>query len=451
MTHTIPEDRMQQLPVKVMIGNGLNHALMVSLDLFRFILNQIRAPDSIIKFFSLLPVCTGVAVKHDVEGILNYYSLITDLEVHMKGFIEVSSLALVAGYALQARNMNAVSMQVLDVVMNKMCSTADNLWGVRWRDILDSLKVYAIADLKIGHLAYSVLASIIMRDYIPDPDILMYYTGKFDHWSAAEWFLNLLVRSLEGTEIHDRSFKHAVSRKDLVKCLRYCYSEDSILMDESPPKVLLWADTRREWPSLTRGGCRFIHQCRAWFIEMVRISTQEGLRWEVGVKLPSLTEDLRGYAVFGIAPDVIASCNFREPMDVPTGLARLKSLKVKQLEMVPSTVRSYAIGKFCKKQTRSQIFVILEWARANPTEISEFLRRMGSDVNFQKFYRHVYDPLRHCYRRIFNCETLTVVFMEGVLLRTQRYKHAEESAVTAQLLQEYRIRQKRLAYLPRDD
>ena len=29
-----PEDRMQQLPVKVMIGNGLNHTLMVILDLF---------------------------------------------------------------------------------------------------------------------------------------------------------------------------------------------------------------------------------------------------------------------------------------------------------------------------------------------------------------------------------------------------------------------------------
>ena len=122
----------QQLPVKVMIGNGLNHALMVSLDLFRdskgcYILNQTRAPDSIIKFFSLLPMCTGVAVKHDVEGVINFCSIITNLEVHMKGFIEIGSLALVAGYALQARNMNAVSMQVLGVVLNKMCSTADNL------------------------------------------------------------------------------------------------------------------------------------------------------------------------------------------------------------------------------------------------------------------------------------------------------------------------------------
>ena len=87
-------------------------------------------------------------------------------------------------------------------------------------------------------------------------------------------------------------------------------------------------------------------------------------------------------------------------------LVRPQSLTVKQIQIVPSTVRIYASRKLCKKQTRSQTFVILEWARANPTEISEFLRRMGSDVNFQKFYRHMYDPLRHIYRRIFNYEAL---------------------------------------------
>ena len=202
--HGQPEDRLQQLPVKVMIGNGLNHALMVSLDLFRdskgrYVLNKIRAPDSIIKFFSLLPICTGVAVKHDIEGVIKFYSLITDLDVTMKGFIEVSSVALVAGYALQARNMNALAMQVLGIVMNKMCSTADNLWGLRWSDIPDSLKVYAIGDLKVGHLAYSILSSIIMRDYIPDPEIFLFYTGKFDQWLTANWFLNLMVTTLEGT------------------------------------------------------------------------------------------------------------------------------------------------------------------------------------------------------------------------------------------------------------
>ena len=447
-----PEDRMQQLPVKVMLGNGLNHALMVSLDLFRdakgrYVLNQVRAPDSIIKFFSLLPVCTGVAVKHDVEGVIKFYSLITNLEVTMKGFIEVSSIALVAGYAMQSRNMNAVAMQILGVVMNKMCSTADNLWGVRWRDIPDSLKVYAIADLKIGHLSYCVLASIILRDYVPDPEIFLFYTEKFDQWLPANWFLNLLVTTLEGTEIHESSYKTAVSRSDLVKCLRFRYSEDSVLMDEAPPRVLLWNRTRGEWPSLTRGGCRFLHQCRSWFLEIVRVWNQQGLRWDIGVRLPSMSRDLMQHASFKISPIQIAACNFKEATVLSSGLLRPKSLKIKCLDMIPGSVKSFAIGKQCKKQNREQIPFMLEWARENPTMISDFLRRMGSDIEFQKFYRHLYDPMRHMFRRIFNCEALTVIFMEGVLLKTIKNKFKEESACTSRLREELKIREQRMSYL----
>ena len=450
--HGQPEDRLQQLPVKVMIGNGLNHALMVSLDLFRdskgrYVLNKIKAPDSVIKFFSLLPICTGVAVKHDVEGVLKFYSLITDLDVTMKGFIEVSSIALVAGYALQARNMNALAMQVLGIVMNKMCSTADNLWGLRWSDIPDSLKVYAIGDLKVGHLAYSIISSIIMRDYIPDPEIFMFYTGKFDQWLTANWFLNLLATTLEGTEIHDKSFKCAVSRSDLVKCLRFRYSEDSALMDESPIRVLMWDKTRGEWPSLTKGGCRYLHQCRSWFVEMARIWTRQGLRWDDGIKMPSVTGEIMHHATFKVSPVQIANCNFRDATHHSSGLNRPGSLKVKKLELDPSTVKSFSIGKHCKKVNREQVPVILEWARENPTLIAGFLRRMGSDIQFQKFYRHLYDPLRHCYRRIFNCEALTVIFMEGVLLKTLRYKHKEEVDVTARLVEELRIRRNRISYL----
>ena len=447
-----PEDRMQQLPVKVMLGNGLNHALMVSLDLFRdakgrYILNQIRAPDSIIKFFSLLPVCTGVAVKHDVEGVIKFFSLITDLEVTMKGFIEVGSVALIAGYAMQSRNMNAIAMQVLGVVMNKMCSTADNLWGVRWCEIPDSLKVYALADIKIGHLAYCVLSSIILRDYIPDPEIFLYYTDKFDQWLPANWFLNLLVTTLEGTEIHDISYKTASSRSQLVKCLRFRYSEDSILMDESPPRVLLWNRTRGDWPSLTNGGCRFIHQCRSWFLEMVRVWTQQGLRWDVGVKLPSMSRELMLHANFKISPVKIAACDFNESTILSSGLLRPKSLNLKSLDMDPATVRSFSIGKQCKKLMREQLPVMMEWARENPTKIADFLRRMGSDIEFQKFYRHLYDPMRHLYRRTFNCEALTVIFMEGVLLKTIKNKFKEESDCTSRLREELKIRERRMSYL----
>ena len=218
-------------------------------------------------------------------------------------------------------------------------------------------------------------------------------------------------------------------------------------MDESPIRVLLWNKTRGDWPSLTRGGCRYLHQCRSWFVEIARIWTQQGLRWNIGVKLPAVSRDLMDHETYKLSPILIAGCNFREPADLPTGLLHPKSLKVKKLEFDPSTVKSFVIGKHCSKVNREQVPVMLEWARENPTLIAEFFRWMGSDLHFQKFYRHLYDPFRHCYRRLFNCEALTVVFMEGVLLKTLKPKHQEEVAVTARLVEELKIRRSRISYL----
>ena len=90
---------------------------------------------------------------------------------------------------------------------------------------------------------------------------------------------------------------------------------------------------------------------------------------------------------------------------------------------------------------------MMEWARENPTKIADFLRRMGSDIEFQKFYRHLYDPMRHLYRRTFNCEALTVIFMEGVLLKTIKNKFKEESDCTSRLREELKIRERRMSYL----
>ena len=69
-----PEDRPQQIPVKIMIGNGIRYALMISLNVRRdikgrFLVSKITVPDSVVDFISSVPVCTGVNVKHDIEDV----------------------------------------------------------------------------------------------------------------------------------------------------------------------------------------------------------------------------------------------------------------------------------------------------------------------------------------------------------------------------------------------
>ena len=206
----------------------------------------------------------------------------------------------------------------------------------------------------------------------------MFYTGKFDQWLTANWFLNLLATTLEGAGSHDKSFKHAESRTDLVKCLRYRYSEDSALMDDAPIRVLMWDKTHGEWSSLTKGGCRYLHQCRSWFVEMARVWTQQGLRWDIGIMMPLVTRDIMHHATFKISPVHIASCNFRDATHNSSGLNRPRSFKVKKLELDPSTVKNFSIGKHCKKLNSEQVPVILEWARENPTLIAGFFAKCSA-------------------------------------------------------------------------
>ena len=90
--------------------------------------------------------------------------------LEMAGFIDLSALALIAGYQMNVRGITPMGVQVLGAVFfNKCVSTGDNKWGYKWSDIPQSLQVYKLGDLKFGHLTFIVLTGILVRDLFPDP------------------------------------------------------------------------------------------------------------------------------------------------------------------------------------------------------------------------------------------------------------------------------------------
>lgn len=213
----------------------------------------------------------------------------------------------------------------------------------------------------------------------------------------------------------------------------------------------MWAKMVGGWPSITRGGCRYLLQARTKFLDVARVWRQErivGLSGE-GNLVPEISEELKSFSVFGIQSQFLDTIDYNQPTTNSSGLLRPSSLKSKLLMINPEDVKSYVIGKFCAKQPRIQRFIVLEWARMNLNQITPFLRRMADDVNFQKFYRHLYDPLRHLFRRVLDQEALKVVFMDGLLRESLRNKREEEFKVYQRLLQEGEVRQSRIKFLDR--
>ena len=151
-----------------------------------------------------------------------FYSLISGTEVRLeRGFIDLTSLAILARYKFH-KNMTVMGVQVAGTLLNKTVSTGDDLWGIRWEKIPTSLQCYALGDIRFGFIIYNVLA-LLLRDLFPDPDVLCRYLDC-TQIRAFNWFLELMMLSLEGIEYHqgaEEAEEAAQSRGEMIRSLRF--------------------------------------------------------------------------------------------------------------------------------------------------------------------------------------------------------------------------------------
>ena len=97
---------------------------------------------TVIEILRYLPVSAGLSIRRDIQGVEEFYSLISGVEVRMEGFVDLTSFAVLARYKFQAKNMTAMSVQVHGTLLNKSASTGDDYWGLRWEEIPEALRCY---------------------------------------------------------------------------------------------------------------------------------------------------------------------------------------------------------------------------------------------------------------------------------------------------------------------
>lgn len=97
-----------------------------------------------------------------------------------------------------------------------------------------------------------------------------------DHWFSLAWIVELIAFSLDGVEVQNVDFDAARTRAEMIKSLRFRYSESSTLMQESPVRLMLWCSLIGGWPSLSSEGCRFLHQDRKKFVDQFAVLKKSG-------------------------------------------------------------------------------------------------------------------------------------------------------------------------------
>ena len=384
--------------------------------------------------------------RRDVRGIEEFYSLIADKPVQMmNGFVDLAAMSITAGFKFHARNMTALGVQVLGTILNKTVSTGDDMWGLRWDEIPDALQIYGIGDIKFGFIVYIVLAGILLRDLFPDPDVVCSYL-RCEQEEAVKWFLDWLVLSLEGVEFHADAESRAETREELLYSLRFCDARDKLC--PSPPKyIVLWTRLLGSWPSITHGGCRFLIQCREWFMVQIRALARANIQRMDGRVLRVPNEADLEYARFGLTSEQIGFQSWTEPVPGVRGFARPESISIPLIEFDPRTTFSTDIGRLCTQIGRFQRWTILEWGRMNPFLLKSFFCRMIKNSGFRIFYKSLYDALRLLFLRIF-CESAPqVTRLEKELNDGVEKVYQEEKAALERVEIEVAIRRERVSYM----
>ena len=176
----------------------------------------------------------------------------------LTGFFELGSLMLLAGWAMPTYNMPACHALMTGSILNKQVSR--DRWGQKWRQIPDSMKMYAIANLKHGWFTWVITAGCILRDLFPDPDAILFLTCASQKDFVAE-FKAIILEALVGTEIQRRSLPPARTREAVASYIRY-RRRDRTVSPLPPNRVMKLIELTSPRANVTLGVSRYLREAR---------------------------------------------------------------------------------------------------------------------------------------------------------------------------------------------
>ena len=115
---------------------------IISLNLLKnerdkYILKKMDIQPGILDLLRCLPMSARLGVRRDVQRVQEFYSLISRSKVILeKVSVDLTALAILTGYKFHSKNMTAIGVQVMEILLNKVASTGYDAWGLRWRSQL---------------------------------------------------------------------------------------------------------------------------------------------------------------------------------------------------------------------------------------------------------------------------------------------------------------------------
>ena len=270
---SLPVDEWRDIPVKILMGDGVDWLTVITLKLgtpgHPWLKPVIIQPE-LIRLITGTSAVGGFDIRRKYQLVEEMFTIISGSSVQMRGFMDLDTLSVHAGWKLSARGPTAMGVQILGAILNTEAINGDGRWGMSWKHASKPLQVCAMGNIKVIHSAVNILMGVLICDVFPDPDVLCHHL-KYYQFEAVHWFCELVMVSLQNADVNHSEARAADTRDGLVCSIRSC-NEDGSLSSEISKLINMWDELLGYWPSIISGGCRYLFQARDHFIPVLHHS-----------------------------------------------------------------------------------------------------------------------------------------------------------------------------------
>ena len=429
-------NRWLKVPVKLILGDGLSWALVISLDIiqingrFRATVDQLQP--ALLQLLHQLPPLTGPDIKLAVTQFEKVYSQIAGIKIRLPTFIELPALATLAGWAMNSTSFEAISMITTGTPLFSSIAPTNRAWAPRWQDMSGSIKILILAELKAAFLAYNTLLIALRQEAIPEPEIWCFLTNTLQR-NVLTWWADWVVAVLRGVTVDHQAAAASTSREQLTFSLR-AYSPDGQLLDHPPYRVKLMFMLIQNATSITRGGARFLHVERERALHNYAVARSEPITGFRYLFSSSIDDAKIMYARYDQYDITSLDAKIPVPPDSHhLALAHHPKLPFRKVELDLSRISVDLLLDVFRKLRRSLTEGLLEWARENPDKIDDLFSVLAGSNILAKKLRASYDPIRLTALRVLNIHPIEVPFCERNLLKHQDAAVAAQEKVVSEL------------------
>lgn len=372
------------------------------------------------EFLENLPTAVGNNVKGDIKETQDYIRRLEAPNFKYKnGFVEADVLGAVAGYHSRRRTMFNMNLQLVGGLLSKEASVADHKWGLPWDELPSEFQTYAMGDVRSGYNQQVILFTTILRDYFPDPDVVLMVT-KTTQREFVTWFGEWLVGLVRNLEIDQKRYQESTKRSSLLYSIRFrepfkeegdgneyddveghlpCSWAPGKLRDSPPLRILKLIKILPLWPSVTFGGPRYLHPVRHHVIDQLEYFSSTTV---LGVK-KNIWENriLTDWEMKLVTYDQNSSELTNQIATLLSGLGPHPQLKFPLATFNPHSVLNSDISKIARDQKRSPRLITLEFGRIHgPTVTKTLLDRASNSEDQPTINQRLWLPALSRYEEI---------------------------------------------------